>query len=112
MTHAWSFVLWLEFEHTLLRPGDDPPDDFANVQVRLPGGRRYALNVWTFQFMNRARYPWPYETGVGELAEFLLPPDLFVARLDRSTPERVVGLLIAEGAMRDEWLCPPDDDRA
>ena len=38
-------------------------DDFANVQVRLPDGRRYALNVWTFGFMRRARYPWPYEEG-------------------------------------------------
>ena len=103
-----TFDLWLEFEHTQPRPDDDPADDFANVQVRLLDGQRYALNVWTFEFMRRARYPWPYDEGVGEPAEYLLPPDLFVERLDRPTLERVVRQLLMKGEMRSEWLCPPE----
>jgi hypothetical protein len=109
---APAFELWLEFEHTQPRPGEDPADDFANVEVRLPDGRRYALNVWTFGFLQRARYPWPYEAGVGEPAEYLLPPDLFVERLDRPTLERAVGRLLADGELRAEWLCPPDTEDA
>lgn len=107
---AQAFELWLEFEHTVPAPGDDPTDDFANVQVRLPDGRRYALNVWTFRFLHRARFPWPYEIGAGRPAEYVLPPDLFVERLDRPTLERVVGRLLAHGEMKSEWLCPPDDE--
>ena len=79
-----EFELWLEFEHWQPQPDDDPTTDFFNMQVRLPDGRRYALNVWTFKFLHKARYPWPYEEGVGEPEEYLLPPDLFVERLDRS----------------------------
>jgi hypothetical protein len=101
-----TFDLWLEFEHIQLPPGHDPTDDFANIQVRLPDGRRYALNVWTFGFMRRARYPWPYQEGVGEPIEYLLPPDLFVERLDRPTLERVVTSMLAAGEMQDEWLSP------
>lgn len=103
------FELWLEFEHIEPKPDDDPTDDFANIQVRLPDGRRYALNVWTFGYMRRARFRWPYEIGAGEPAEYLLPPDLFVERLDRPTLERVVGRMLSAGEMRPEWLCPPEN---
>jgi hypothetical protein len=102
--------LWLEFEHTQTPPGCDPADDFANVQVRLPNGRRYALNVWTFRFLHRARFPWPHETTNGQPAEYVVAPDLFVERLDRPTLERVVGELLAHQEMKSEWLCPPDEE--
>ncbi len=105
-----TFDLWLEFEHTQPPPGYDPTDDFANIHVQLPDGQRYALNVWTFGFMHRARYPWPYQEGVGEPDEYLLPPDLFVERLDWPTLERVVGTLLAAGKMKDAWLCPPEEE--
>ena len=65
MAKAPAFDLWLEFEQVQPQPDDDPTDDFANMQVRLPDGRRYALNVWTFGFMRRARFPWPYSGGNG-----------------------------------------------
>lgn len=107
-----AFELWLEFEHTEPQPGDDPGDDFANVQVTLRDGRRYALNVWTFAFMQRARFPWPHEEGVGEPAEYLLPPDLFVAQLDRPTLERAIGRMVSAGEMRPEWLVPAEEGRA
>jgi hypothetical protein len=101
-----GFSLWLEFEHIEPRPGDDPTDDFANIQVRLPDGRRYALNVWTFKFFRRARHPRPYE-GTSEIPadEYLVAPDLFVERLDRPTLERVVSELLARGEMKQKWLC-------
>ena len=110
MDEAGMFELWLEFEHTSPLPGSayDPTDDFANVAVQLPDGRRYALNVWTFKFLHRTRFPWPYET-TGEPAEYVVRmPDLFVERLDRPTMQRVVEQLLASGEMRDEWLCPAD----
>ncbi|WAS90369.1 hypothetical protein [Nannocystis punicea] len=106
MTQSTSFDLWLEFEHWEPLPGDDPTDEFANVVVLLPDGRRYALNVWTFQFIHRARL----EDDPDVPAEYLLPPDLFVERLDRPTMERVVRQLLARDEMRAEWLCPPSDE--
>jgi hypothetical protein len=33
----------------------------------------------------------------------LLPPDLFVHRLDRTLLERIVADLIAQGGLREEW---------
>jgi hypothetical protein len=107
-----TFELWLEFEDWEPRPDDDPTDDFFNMEVKLPDGRRYVLNVWTFKFLYRARYPWPYVEGAGEPEEYLLPPDLFVDRLDRALLERVVGRLLAGGMMKPEWLCPEEDQPA
>ena len=66
MAEVPAFELWLEFEHWEPKPDDDPTDNFFNMQVKLPDGRRYALNVWTFKFLQKARYPWPYEEGVGD----------------------------------------------
>jgi len=103
------FDLWLEFEHAKPQPDDDPADDFANVQVRLPDGRKYAMNVWTFRFLHRARFPWPYEDTSGRPAEYVVAPDLFVERLDRPTMERVVRRLLADGEMNTQWLCPADE---
>jgi hypothetical protein len=112
MAEIPTFDLWLEFEHTEPQPGDDPTDDFAIVQVRLPDGRNYALNVWTFKFLRRARFPWPYAETSGPPAEYVVAPDLFVERLDRATLERAVRELLASGEMKAEWLCPPDEEAA
>ena len=112
MADVPTFDMWMEFEHTEPPPGDDLTDDFANVQVRLLDGRKYALNVWTFKFLHRARFPWPYADTAGQPAEYVVPPDLFVERLDRLTLERVVRQLLVNGEMKAEWLCPPDDKTA
>jgi hypothetical protein len=109
MPDARPFDLWLEFEHTKPSPNDALADDFANVQVRLPDGRRYAMNVWTFRFLHRARFPWPYEGTSGPPAEYVTAPDLFVERLDRPTLERVVRQLLANGELDEQWLCPDDE---
>ena len=105
MPDAPLFDLWLEFEHATPSPDDDPTDDFANIQVRLRDGRKYAMNVWTFRFLHRARFPWPYEDTSGQPAEYVVAPDLFVERLDRPTLERVVTQLLATGGLDEQWLC-------
>lgn len=110
MEEVQVFELWLGFEHWEQQPEDDPTDDFFNMHVKLPDGRRYALNVWTFKVLNKLRYPWQYIEGEGEPAEYLLPPDLFVERLDRRLIEQVVARMLAKGEMKPEWLCPPNDD--
>lgn len=114
MSETPKFTLWLEFEQWE-KPHDsvleeDPNDDFANVEVTLPDGRRYALNVWTFLYLHRARFPWPYDVTDEPPAEYVLPPDLFVERLDRPTLERVVTQLLENDEMKDEWLSPPDNE--
>lgn len=103
-----AFELWLEFEHVLPEPGDDPTDDLANIHVTLRDGRRYALNVWTFKFFGRA-IDSNNESDHCEPEEYMLPPDLFVGRLDRPTIERVIKKMLVAGEMRDEWLCSADD---
>ncbi|GMU81268.1 MAG: hypothetical protein AMXMBFR47_11390 [Planctomycetota bacterium] len=105
-----SFDLWLEFENWIPNPDDDPEVDFANVIVTLPDRRRYALNVWTFKFLERARYPRPYNVTNDPQAEYLIAPDLFVARLDRALIERAVSALLANGEMREHWLCADEGD--
>ena len=100
-----EFELWLEFEHWQPGPTDDPTEDFFNMLVKLPDGRRYALNVWTFKFIQKARYPWPYVEDAGESEEYLLPPDLFVEQLNRKLMEQVVRQMLERGQMKPEWLC-------
>jgi hypothetical protein len=109
MAAVATFDLWLEFEHTVPPPDNDPADGFENMHVRLSDGRKYALNVWTFKFLRRARFPWPYIDTSGQPSEYVVAPDLFVERLDRPTLERVVRHLLTNGEMKPEWLCPPDD---
>ncbi|WP_234856524.1 hypothetical protein [Acinetobacter junii] len=105
-----EFDLWLEFELYENQSDRDSNVDFANVHVILPDGRKYALNVWTFDFFSHARYPWPYEIGEGVASEYLLPPDLFVSRLDRQTLKHVIGLMLARNELKDEWLIPDDSE--
>jgi hypothetical protein len=105
-----TFKLWLETEEYKTAPDfDDPCDNFCNIAVTLADGRRYAMNVWTFDFLPFARYDWPYEiVAEKEPAKYVLPPDLFVERLDRASIEAVIVQLLANNEMNPAWLCPPD----
>ncbi len=95
--------MWLEFE--LWQNAYDPEDSSFNMAITLLDGRYYALNVWTYQFL-------PHAVADNQLSDpaiggkYLLPPDLFVARLDRSLLEAVVAHLIQSDQLRDEWLFP------
>jgi hypothetical protein len=106
-----AFELWLEFEIGEPNQIDNrPTENFYNISVTLADGRRYAMNVWTFNFLPLARYDWPYEILEGqEPAKYVLPPDLFVERLDRATIEAVIVQLLANNEMNPAWLCPPEE---
>ncbi len=45
-----AFDPWLELEHWIPAENDNPGDEFFSMQVTLPGGRKYALNVWAFHY--------------------------------------------------------------
>ncbi len=108
-----KFDLWLEVEtsNPLDQPANRPSENFCNIEVKLQDGRRYALNIWTFDFLPLARYPWPYEIDESqEPAKYLLPPDLFVAKLDRKTIDSIITQLLKNGEMKDEWLCKDNED--
>ena len=105
-----AFTLWLEWEEVggpPDHPAIRPQQNFGNVAITLADGRRYALNVWTFDFVPLARWPWPYEPQAGgRPALYVIPPDLMVERLDRPTMEAVVSEMLKEGDLREEWLSP------
>ena len=71
-----GFKLWLEFEE--VDPGNwDIDNEFANIQVTLPDGRRYGINVWTFKYLETSiKQNQVNGENLNGLYEF--PPDLFV----------------------------------
>lgn len=106
-----SFELWLETETgvPLDQPANSPRENFCNITFKLEDGRTYALNVWTFDFLPLARYPWPYEaTREPKPANYVLPPDLFVQDLTRETITSVIEALIMEDELQEHWLVPND----
>ncbi len=112
--HEPEFKLWLEWEQfaasDVFAPWDhdDPEDDFFNMQVRVPGGRYYALNVWTYRMLERAHQA-DLKTGDHLGGAYLLPPDLFVARRDRSLLEAVVRDILQIG-VPETWQLEVDED--
>jgi hypothetical protein len=103
-----GFTLWLEFE--IWQDGvEDPEHDFFNMKVTLDDGREYALNVWTYKVLTSVITD-SEASGEGLGGKYLLPPDLFVERLDRGLLEAVVVDLITTGAMKEEWRVLPDAD--
>ena len=102
-----DFELWLEFEigDPVDQPANSSTENFANIMITLSDGRRYSLNVWTFDFLQLVRYPWPYEKDANAVpAKYVIPPDLFVERLDRITIQAVVSDMLEAGELRPEWL--------
>lgn len=104
-----DFELWLEFEVWRgAGSNDEPQSDFFNMQITLADGRMYALNVWTY-----ASFPLAVADAAAQHGElggsYLLPPDLFVHRMDRGYLEAVVADLLANDDLRDEWLVAEDE---
>jgi len=102
-----SFKLWLEFEHWT--EIEDTTNDFFNMKIILNDGRSYSLNVWTFEYLRSAQNEDKIE-GEDGLGEYLIPPDLFVEKLDRSLIEKCVTNLIKNNELKEEWLDGVDDD--
>ncbi len=104
---ALSFTLWLEFEHWEAKPDDDPEDEFCNVRIDLSNGEAYALDIWTFKFLERAHRE---DQGTGEnlSGRYLVSPDLLVTRLDRATMEEVFTELAQAKQLKQEWRVPPE----
>lgn len=84
----------------------DPYDDIFNMLVHVEDGRKYALNVWAFRFLERIRHI-PYFESEELRGTYQLPPDLFVEKLDRPLLEKVVADLFRTEQMREEWRCRP-----
>jgi hypothetical protein len=95
----YPFALWLEFEHC---DSHEPWDDFCNAQITF-GGSKYAVNVWTFAYVERARHTDDVGLPIDPPNIYLLPPDLLVERLDRETISRTIGDLLARGSLPDVW---------
>lgn len=106
-----TFELWLEFEQWQAAPDDDPEDDFCNTLILLPDGRRYALCIWTHAYFARVCAELR-ESGEALGGRYVLPPDLFVERLDRDLMEEVVADLIRKGALKEPWrsASPPESE--
>lgn len=87
-----DFTLWLEFE--VVEPGNwNINTEFCNVMVNMSDGRRYGLNVWTYDFLQLAiQSDIKAEEGLNGL--YLKPPDLFVKELTRDCIERSIRDLI------------------
>jgi hypothetical protein len=106
-----KFTLWLEFEiGDPDQPANSPIENFCNFTVTTETGLRYAITAWTFDYLPFARYDELCEPDrTKEPAKYVLPPDLFVERLDRPTIEAVVQELFMKGRMKAEWLCDSQD---
>lgn len=83
-----DFELWLEFEEI------DPDNwrkknDFCNINVELRDGRKYGMNVWTYEFLKTAV---EHDKRMGNNLNglYLLPPDLFVEELTRDCIEKTI----------------------
>ena len=111
-THP-QFELWLETEiGEPNHPANQPQQNFCNINITFDDGRFYALNVWTFDFLPLARFSDAYETTADATpANYILPPDLFVASLTRELITSVIIQMIANGKMKDEWLVEPEDPK-
>ncbi|NUP08855.1 MAG: hypothetical protein HOW73_22640 [Polyangiaceae bacterium] len=103
------FSLWLEFENWVSAPEDDPEDEFFNMTITLGDGTKYALNVWTFGVVDSLRKE-AARTGENLRGRYLDAPDLFVARMERPLLESVVADMIANKALKDEWLVRVESD--
>ena len=106
-----EFDLWLETETGEPRdqPANRPTEKFCNAVVTLPDSRRFAINIWTFDFLPLARLPWPFEDRHASPALYVIAPDLFVESLDRLTIEKSIQELLKTGGLPNEWLAPSDE---
>jgi hypothetical protein len=65
--------------------------------------------VWTFKFLERARSG-DQQNGDNLNGKYLLPPDLFIEKLDRRLLEDVVADMIRTHSLRKELIVADDLD--
>lgn len=94
-----DFKLWLEFEEV------DPDNwnvnnDFCNIHVELNDGRKYGINIWTYDFFKTAT---EYDNISGENwgRLYIIPPDLFVKELTRDCIEKTIDNLLKMGNLEE-----------
>lgn len=98
-----EYELWFEFERwdQAFNPGD-VECDFFFMGVSFADGREYSLNVWTYAVLpmviEKSRQEGDNLNGL-----YMEPPDLFVARMDKETCERVMHHLIEHGLLQHQW---------
>jgi hypothetical protein len=104
------FELWLEFEH-IEWSDEDVRSGFANILVTLAGGRKYAINVWTFQFF-RTSIAQDVIDGRNLGGLYSVPPDLFVKELTReciySTIENILKTDNLENTLNPSIIVSPE----
>ena len=93
------FKLWLEFEEA--DPGNwDIHNEFCNIHVFLPDGRKYGINVWTYQFLQTC-IEQDKNSGDNLNGIYQAPPDLFVKELTRECIEAAIADLLSKGRLED-----------
>ena len=98
-----EFKLWLEFEE-VESSNWDIHKDFCNIHVDLPDGRRYGINIWTFEyFQTSIEKNRTYGRNLKGL--YQVPPDLFVKELTRDCVEKTISDLLNLGDL-DKVLNP------
>jgi hypothetical protein len=108
-----NFALWLEFEHvdystkwvpeteTFITGGEwDKENEFCNVGVDLPDGRRYGINVWTYAFLATV-VALNVQSGENLQGTYQKPPDLFVKELTRECLQATIADLLKVGNLED-----------
>ncbi len=90
--------LWLEFE--LWEGKWEKENEFATIAVSLPDGRRYGINVWTYQFLQTAVKE-DIENKQSLQGIYQIPPDLFVRELTRECVEASIKDLLKKGSLEE-----------
>lgn len=95
MADSLGFTLWLEFEE-VDRGNWNTKNEYANIQVYLDDGRKYGINVWTYDFLQTA-INHDIEEGLSQKGLYIIPPDLLVKELTRDCIERTIATLLEIG---------------
>ena len=78
-------------------------NDFFNMTITLANGLKYALNVWTYSYLQsakvEARKNNEHVDGI-----YMPAPDVFVEKLDRKLIEVMVDDMIRNNLIKEEWL--------
>lgn len=98
----FGFEFWCELDE--LKPADyDPACDCCDIVATMSDGRHYRFRVWTYSFLeelvSRDR-----ESGERLGGKYMLPPDLFVERLDRDLLQRAVADMLERDDIEFEKL--------